>query len=73
MYNLTNTKERTLGTRLEKEQILVIDISMATHNQMTLILWNLKFTLFIHFPNILSLALAAVEAHIIILQRRLYR
>ena len=38
MYNLTNTKERALGTRLEKEQILVIDISMATHNQMTLIL-----------------------------------
>ena len=28
------------GTRLEKEQILVIDISMATHNQMTLIFYE---------------------------------
>ena len=42
---------------------------MATQNQMTLILWNLKFILFInfiHFPNILSMSLAEVEAHIIV-------
>ena len=32
----------------KKSRFLVINISMATHNQMTLILWNLKIILFIY-------------------------
>ena len=32
----------------KKDHFLVINISMATHNQMTLILRNLKFILFIY-------------------------
>ena len=46
----------------------MINISMATHNQMTLIFMKPKIHLihFIHFPNILSMSLAEVEAHIIV-------
>ena len=48
---------------------------MATHNQMTLILSTLKFILFIYSFSkyIVHSTCRRLEAHIIVLQRRLYR
>ena len=51
----------------KKDHFWVINISMATHNQMTLILRNLKFILFILFifQILLSMPLAGATAHIL--------
>ena len=51
-----NTKLRSINVQIKKMHSsfvwISINISMATHDQMTLILWNLTLFIYIHFPSL---------------------